>query len=472
MKISKNNSSTVRVRTSNTNGNNTMSNNYNNLQTRQQRFVDTLASLFGAGDGNRNYTRTQVLTAASKCGMSCAPVWVTNNADRRAGRGLYAVPETAAANATDNGKPTKSSVKSIASAPAPQSAVVAAVTEATTEPRAVAALITEVQNFIPEVNPIYVPWGNFSTLRTIIKSKVFYPVWINGLSGNGKTVMVEQVCAKEGREFFRVNITEETDEDDLLGGFRLVNGDTVWQDGPVVQAMDRGAVLLLDEVDLGSFKIMCLQPVLEGRGIYLKKVNRKVLPAAGFNIFATANTKGQGGDNSERFAGTTILNEAFLERFRITIEQDYPPIAVEKKIVKAIMRECDATDEQFADALCKWADIIRKSYRDGATTEMISTRRLEHIVHAFGIFKDRMEAIRYCVARFPADVRDAFLSLYEKIDATVQAKKEEPAAPTTVKVEVPASTSTTPVDTLMADIKAMMDQAMKQSSNASYALNA
>lgn len=467
MKISKQNSSIVRVRTANTNGNNIMSNNYKNLQTRQQRFVDTLASLFGAGDGNRNYTRTQVLTAATKCGMSCAPVWVTNAADRRAGRGLYSIPETAAVTVTDNGKQSKAT----ATKPVVQTgAVAAAVTEATAEPRAVAALITEVQNFVPEVNPIYVPWGNFSTLRTIIKSKVFYPVWINGLSGNGKTVMVEQVCAKEGREFFRVNITEETDEDDLLGGFRLVNGDTVWQDGPVVQAMDRGAVLLLDEVDLGSFKIMCLQPVLEGRGIYLKKVNRKVLPAAGFNIFATANTKGQGGDNSERFAGTTILNEAFLERFRITIEQDYPPIAVEKKIVKAIMRDCDCLDDQYADALCKWADIIRKSYRDGATTEMISTRRLEHIVHAFSIFKDRIEAIRFCVARFPSDVRDAFLSLYEKIDATVTVKKEEPAA--AVAAAAPAKKADKSIDELMDEIKTMMDKTLGQPSTASYAVEA
>jgi MoxR-like ATPase len=196
-------------------------------------------------------------------------------------------------------------------------------------------------------------------------------------------------------------------------------------------------------------------------------------------VFATANTKGQGGDNSERFAGTTILNEAFLERFRITIEQDYPPIAVEKKIVKAIMRECDAVDDVYADALCKWADIIRKSYRDGATTEMISTRRLEHIVHAFGIFKDRVEAIRYCVARFPADVRDAFLSLYEKIDATVVVKQAEPEvtpAPATtsakVNAEIPATTTPTSVDSLMAEIKAMMDNAVNQSNGASYALNA
>lgn len=377
-------------------------------------------------------------------------------ASRKVGRGAFDISDTAP------------------NTPAPQAALETAPDTTFNFARNVESVDHQIghADLVPAKIGSYIAFGNYDIVKKIVKQGGFFPTYITGLSGNGKTTMIEQVCNEMNRECIRVNITAQTDEDDLLGGFRLVNGETVWQDGPVVIAMQRGAVLILDEVDLASHKIMCLQPVLEGRGIYLKKVNRKVLPAAGFNIFATANTKGQGGDNSERFAGTTILNEAFLERFRITIEQDYPPIAVEKKIVKAIMRECDATDEQFADALCKWADIIRKSYRDGATTEMISTRRLEHIVHAFGIFKDRMEAIRYCVARFPADVRDAFLSLYEKIDATVQAKKEEPAAPATVKVEVPSSTSTVPVDTLMADIKAMMDQAMKQSGNASYALNA
>jgi len=419
MKISKNssrpvrNSSIVRVRTSN-NGNNTMSNNYNNLQSRQQRFVDTLASLFGNGDGNRNYTRTQVLTAATKCGMSCAPVWVTNNADRRAGRGLYAVPETAAATATDNGKPTKT--------PAPKpvvqtGAVVAAVTEATAEPRAVAALITEVQNFIPEVNPIYVPWGNFSTLRTIIKSKVFYPVWINGLSGNGKTVMVEQVCAKEGREFFRVNITEETDEDDLLGGFRLVNGDTVWQDGPVVQAMDRGAVLLLDEVDLGSFKIMCLQPVLEGKGVFLKKIGRFVKPNKGFTVVGTANTKGKGCDDGT-FVGTRVQNEALLERFKITIDQDYPPIATEITILNRAFDALGVTAEVYkpiAENLAKWADILRAGYARGIHTDVITTRRLCGIAEGYAIFGDLDKAMELSLSRFPASVRESWIDTYKKL---------------------------------------------------------
>lgn len=278
-------------------------------------------------------------------------------------------------------------------------------------------------DLVPDEITSYVPFGNYEIVKKIVKKGGFFPTYITGLSGNGKTTMIEQVCCELNVECVRVNITAQTDEDDLLGGFRLVDGETVWQDGPVVIAMQRGAVLILDEVDLASHRIMCLQPVLEGRGIYLKKVNRKVVPAKGFNVFATANTKGQGGENSEKFAGTGILNEAFLERFRITIEQDYPPMVTEKRIVRTLMREHDCYDENFADALCKWADIIRKSYRDGAVSEIISTRRLEHIVNAFAIFNDRIEAIRYCVARFPADVRDAFLSLYEKIDETVTITK-------------------------------------------------
>ena len=413
MKISSRNSSNT-VRTQNSKAN-TMSNpntSYSNLQTRQRKFIDTLAMLFGAGDGNRNYNRTQVLAAAEKCGMSCAPVWITNAADRRAGRGLYHVPETAAASAmtttTDKSAP-KPVVKS--------GAVAAAASEATVEPRAVAALITEVQNFVPSVNPIYVPWGNFSTLRTIIKSKVFYPVWINGLSGNGKTVMVEQVCAKEGREMFRVNITEETDEDDLLGGYRLVDGNTVWQDGPVVQAMNRGAVLLLDEVDLGSFKIMCLQPVLEGKGVFLKKTGRFVTPAKGFTIIGTANTKGKGCDDGT-FVGTRVQNEALLERFKVTIDQDYPPIATETTILN---RAFDAlgVDEKIykpiVDNLTKWADILRSGYQRGIHSDVITTRRLCGIAEGYAIFGDIEKAMELSLSRFPAAVRESWVDTYKKL---------------------------------------------------------
>ena len=243
----------------------TMSN-YKNLQSRQRRFVDTIANLFGNGDGAYNYTRSQVLAASEACGMSGTPVWVTNDSNRRAGRGIYNIPEATSATQTQITSTEKVVSKPQGVVQPPQAVA------------SIAALVTHVEQYIPATNPIYVPWGHFSTLRSIVKSKVFFPAWINGLSGNGKTLMVEQICAKEGREFFRVNITEETDEDVLLGGFRLVNGDTVWQDGPVVEAMKRGAILLLDEIDLGSFKTMCLQPVLEGKGVYLKKVGRFIKP--------------------------------------------------------------------------------------------------------------------------------------------------------------------------------------------------
>jgi len=279
-------------------------------------------------------------------------------------------------------------------------------------------------NLIPAKLSHYVPYGHFSDISKIIESKRFYPVYITGLSGNGKTTMVEQVCSKLNREYVRVNITAQTDEDDLLGGFRLVDGNTVWQDGAVITAMKRGAILLLDEVDLGSHKIMCLQPVLEGKGIFLKKINKYVTPAPGFNVFATANTKGQAGEGSERFAGTNILNEAFLERFYVMYEQDYPSKAVEKRIVLNIMRDNGCKDEEFADNLVKWADIIRKTFKEGGVDDIITTRRLEHIVLNFSIFRDRMKAVTDCVGRFSADSRESFINLYTKIDANANVLKE------------------------------------------------
>jgi MoxR-like ATPase len=385
---------------------------YNNLQSRQRKFIDTLAALFGNGDGNRNYTRTQVLTAADKCGMSGAPVWVTNAADRRAGRGLYAVPETAAVNGTKSDPVTV-----IAPAAKPKPTVRAAAVADRAEPEAVAALVTEVERFVPEVDPNYVPWGNFSTIRSIVKSKVFFPMWITGLSGNGKTTMVEQVCAKEGREYFRVNITEETDEDDLLGGFRLVNGDTVWQDGPVVQAMNRGAVLLLDEIDLGSFKIMCLQPVLEGKGIFLKKVGRYVKPTKGFTVFATANTKGKGSDDGT-FVGTRVQNEALLERFKGTIEQSYPPVATE---IAILLREfasqgiSNDVAKPLSENLAKWSDIIRDAANKGVGTEVVTTRRLVAIAQAFAIFGTIDAALKMALSRFDQTTRESWIDIYNKL---------------------------------------------------------
>jgi|TARA_Y100000015_G_scaffold41356_1_gene47376 cobaltochelatase CobS len=266
-------------------------------------------------------------------------------------------------------------------------------------------------NYVPEKDGSYVPFGNFSNVRKVITSRKFYPLFITGLSGNGKTLSVEQACAATNRELIRVNITIETDEDDLIGGFRLVNGDTVWHNGPVVEALERGAVLLLDEIDLASNKILCLQSVLEGKGVFLKKIGRYVKPALGFTVVATANTKGKGSDDG-RFVGTNILNEAFLERFPITFEQEYPTATIETKILRNV-----GCDEEFADNLVKWAGVIRKTFFDGGVDEVITTRRLVHIVHAHQIFGDRLQAITNCVARFDDDTKQSFLDLYTKVDA-------------------------------------------------------
>ena len=265
--------------------------------------------------------------------------------------------------------------------------------------------------YIPERDASYVPFGNSTSLKKIINSGQFYPVFITGLSGNGKTLSVEQACAQLGRELIRVNITIETDEDDLIGGFRLVNGDTVWHNGPVIEALDRGAVLLLDEIDLASNKILCLQSVLEGKGIFLKKTGRYVKPAAGFTVIATANTKGKGSDDG-RFVGTNVLNEAFLERFPVTFEQDYPSPVIEQKILKNV--GCELT---FAENLVKWAGVIRKTFFDGGVDEVITTRRLVHIAQAYSIFGDRLVAITNCVNRFDDDTKQSFLDLYTKVDA-------------------------------------------------------
>jgi len=275
------------------------------------------------------------------------------------------------------------------------------------------------QNLIPQKDDSFVKFGNFGDIKKIIESRVFYPTFITGLSGNGKTFSVEQACAQLGRELIRVNITIETDEDDLIGGFRLVDGATVWHNGPVIEALERGAVLLLDEVDLASNKILCLQSILEGNGVFLKKIGKFVRPSAGFNVIATANTKGKGSDDG-RFIGTNVLNEAFLERFPVTFEQEYPTTATETKILNKL---CD--DENFCKRLADWADIIRKTFYDGGIEEIISTRRLVHIVKAYSIFKDKAKAIQVCVNRFDDETKQAFLELYDKVDADFQMPVDE-----------------------------------------------
>ena len=271
---------------------------------------------------------------------------------------------------------------------------------------------------IPKKDPLFVAHGHFGDLVKVIQSRKFYPVFETGESGTGKTYMTEQACAKLKREFIRVNITVETDEDDLLGHYALIDGNTVWQDGPVVIAMERGAVLLLDEIDLASNKVMCLQPILEGKGVYLKKVNRMVKPADGFTVVATANTKGKGSEDG-RFVFTNILNEAFLERFPITMEVGYPSAQTEKKIVNKVLDSLGVSDSDFSEKLVNWANAIRKTFYDGGIDEVIATRRLVHISNAFAIFNDRMKAIEMCVNRFDEDTKTSFLDLYSKIDAGV-----------------------------------------------------
>jgi len=275
--------------------------------------------------------------------------------------------------------------------------------------------VTE-QNLVPTIDETFLKFGNFADIKKVIQSKQFYPTFITGLSGNGKTFSVEQACAQLGRELIRVNITIETDEDDLIGGFRLVNGETVWHNGPVIEALERGAILLLDEIDLASNKILCLQSVLEGTGVFLKKIGRFVRPAKGFNILATANTKGKGSDDG-RFIGTNVLNEAFLERFPVTFEQAYPSVNNEIKLLGLHANTIGVKDAEFVKKLVDWADIIRKTFYDGGIEDLISTRRLVHILRAYSIFKNKAKAIQVCINRFDDETKQSFMELYDKVDA-------------------------------------------------------
>ena len=276
-------------------------------------------------------------------------------------------------------------------------------------------------NFVPKIDNSYVSWGNSNDIKKILKSKLFFPVYLTGMSGNGKTFGIEQTCANLGREMIRVNFTAETDEDDLFGGFRLVNGETVFQYGPVVEAMKRGAVLLLDEIDLASSKVMALQSVLEGKGYFIKKRGEWIEPSNGFTVIATANTKGKGSDDG-RFVGTNVLNEAFLDRFSVTMYQAYPSESIEKKILQKAAEGFglrSAEVDAFIPNLTMWGDIIRKTFEDGGVDEIISTRRLVDILKSYSIFNNKEKAIKMSIERFDDETRESFLSLYEKIDAGV-----------------------------------------------------
>ena len=284
--------------------------------------------------------------------------------------------------------------------------------------KAVTKAVSSSVSLIPKSDPQYVSWGHFKDIKTILSSKIFYPVFITGLSGNGKTCMIHEVCAKLKRDLVRINITVETDEDDLLGGFRLVDGETVWQDGPIINAMRRGSVALIDEIDLASHKIMCLQPVLEGKPIYLKKINEVVYPAEGFNVVATANTKGKGSDD-DRFIGTNLLNESFLDRFSATLYQEYPSIKMEAKILNKYFALYELDEGDFVDKLTKWADVIRRSFKEGAVDEIVTTRRLIDITKSYSIFNDKLKAVAMCLERFDDETKESFTDLYTKIDAGV-----------------------------------------------------
>ena len=355
------------------------------------------------------------------------PHWITRVPTYKVGRGLWKVP----VNGSPAIKAVADSSVGVDKAPEPvfDPTPVEVVPDVDTRPIVKESSVVEMTKGttstitnIPSKDPLFVPFGNFSDVNSIFKSNMFYPIYVTGLSGNGKTFMIEQAAAKAGRELFRVNITVETDEDDLLGGFRLVDGETVWFDGPVVEAMRKGAIVLLDEVDLASTKIMCLQPVLEGKGVFLKKINEFVECADGFNVVATANTKGKG-DDTGNFMGAGVLNEAFLERFPITVEQEYPSNTVEKKILNKVFDKLNINDSEFVDKLINWADVIRKTYVEGAIDQLITTRRLVHISNAYAIFNmDRMKAISMCVNRFDDETKMAMIDLYTKIDSGVDAE--------------------------------------------------
>ena len=392
-----------------------------NLKPRQVQLLQALADQGSTSP----VTRADLVEACAASGAyACPPSWITQDSSRKAGRGLYDVPELSELS------PSESPAPAAAASPAPAQGAVETATVEVVAPEAVtntnfAMGMTggERATLVPPRFDGYVAWGHFSDVERIVRSRVFYPIFVTGLSGNGKTLMVEQVCAKLKRENYRVNITRQTDEDDLLGGFRLINGNTVWVDGPVVSAMKNGGVLLLDEIDLGSANMMCLQPVLEGKGVFLKKIGQWVKPAPGFQIFATANTKGKGSDDG-RFVGTGIMNEAMLDRFPVTLEQPYPTRATERKILAKA--GCD--DTEFADHLTKWAEIIRKSFYEGAVDEIVSTRRLVDIVNANNIFSEKEKALTMCLARFDDDTREAFLNLYGKVDADAELDPAEDLA--------------------------------------------
>ena len=378
-----------------------------NLNANHYRFLDACSEQY---PNQVEFAKSTVKKICKTAGIP-KPSWLFRNPQFKVGYGTYSIESVVPENYSQPVVPTVQAVQTVETVPVPTSTVGVNV-------------LDENVSVIPTVMDNYVPFGHFKDLKSILKSGVFFPVFITGLSGNGKTLMVEQICAKLKKELFRVNITIETDEDDLIGSNTLINGNIVFKEGPVLKAMRKGAVLLLDEVDLASNKIMCLQSILEGGGYLIKKTGEFVKPADGFTVVATANTKGKGSEDG-RFIGTNILNEAFLERFAICLEQEYPPVKTEKKIVKGDFAILGVSDDEFADKLVDWADVIRKSFYEGAVDEVISTRRLVHIAKAFSMFNDKLKSIEVCLARFDEDTKASFLDLYTKVDEGVNPLEDE-----------------------------------------------
>ena len=361
------------------------------LNAKQKEFVDYAFSKFN----KKELTVQELKEANKKFGCKYAPQWLIKNKDYKVDKSTFKLP------IEGDVKPQKEKKQEV-------------VSEIKSEAAYIVSSLTG--NIVPAKDPIFVSFGSYPDIKSIVKSGKFYPVFITGLSGNGKTMGVTQACAELKKELIRVNVTIETDEDDLLGGYRLKDGQTVWQNGPVIEAMERGALLLLDEIDLASNKIMCLQPILEGSGVYVKKINKFVKPKDGFQIIATANTKGQGSEDG-KFIGTNILNEAFLERFPVTFEQKYPTMSIEKKILTNTLKAAGKKDDQFIDKLVTWADVIRRTFFDGGVDEIISTRRLVHITQAYAIFDNKIKAIELCTNRFDDDTKNSFVELYTKVDS-------------------------------------------------------
>ena len=362
------------------------------LNNKQREFVKYAYGLF-----NKDVlTKKELIQANKKFGCKYAPQWLIKNKDYKVDKATFRLPLDGDIKKTEVVKSTNDNV------------------EIKKEAAYIVSSLTG--DIVPKKDPVFVPFGNYPDIKSIIKSGKFYPVFVTGLSGNGKTMSILQACAEARKECIRVNVTIETDEDDLLGGYRLKDGQTVWQNGPVIEAMERGALLLLDEIDLASNKIMCLQPILEGSGVFVKKINKFVKPKDGFNVVATANTKGQGSEDG-KFIGTNILNEAFLERFPVTFEQRYPNAKTEEKILNNTLEATGKKDTNYVNKLVTWADVIRKTYFDGGVDEIISTRRLVHIVQAYSIFSNKLKAIELCTNRFDEDTKTSFVDLYTKVDA-------------------------------------------------------